>query len=421
MKLLVYPAALDGSFTPPASKSASHRAVIAAALAQGESRIRSLAHNNDITATVDALAALGAYINRQNEPALVHGISPAAKQAEIDCGESGSTLRFLLPVAAALGVTATFHGKGRLPHRPIDMLLKQLRKNGMTDDYAGTMPFTIGGRLRGGRYEIDGSVSSQYVTGLLLALPLCEEDSLIVLRGRLESRPYVEMTLEMLRRFGISITETQTGYLIPGRQHYQPCDLTVEGDWSGAAFFLCAGAIGGRVTCKGLDPDSLQGDRKIAALLARFGAQVAHKNGALTVSHAPLSPLTIDAADIPDLVPILAVTAAFAKGDTVIHGAQRLRIKESDRLLAVERLLTALGGRVTQTEDGLIIHGGTRLLGGEIGSFGDHRIAMAAAVAALGCENPVTIHGAECVDKSYPAFFAQLTALGGRYNELDMG
>ncbi|MFA9381889.1 MAG: 3-phosphoshikimate 1-carboxyvinyltransferase, partial [Acetanaerobacterium sp.] len=216
-------------------------------------------------------------------------------------------------------------------------------------------------------------------------------------------------------------SQTQTGYLVKGGQTYRACDLRVEGDWSGAAFFLSAGALGGRVACEGLDPDSLQGDRAIAALLARFGARVDGAGDTVTVSRAPLVPLAIEASDIPDLVPVLAVVAAFAQGDTVITGAARLRIKESDRLLAVQQLLTGLGGSAEQTGDGLIIHGGAPLLGGVADSFGDHRIAMAAAVAALGCANPVTIHGAECVSKSYPGFFLQLQRLGGRYDELNMG
>ncbi|MFA9380226.1 MAG: 3-phosphoshikimate 1-carboxyvinyltransferase, partial [Acetanaerobacterium sp.] len=203
MNIRVYPAQLSGTFSPPSSKSASHRAVIAAALARGESQIEALADNNDITATANAMCALGAQIARQGRTAMISGITRACTQAQLRCGESGSTLRFLLPVAAALGVTATFHGEGRLPGRPIDMLLKELRKNGVSDDYEGSMPFTVRGRLRGGRYEIDGSVSSQFVTGLLFALPLCEDDSQIVLRGRLESRPYVDMTVSVLSRFGV--------------------------------------------------------------------------------------------------------------------------------------------------------------------------------------------------------------------------
>ncbi len=421
MDIRVYPAALSGAFTPPASKSASHRAVIACALSGGTSHISSLANNDDILVTQRAMTALGAHIELCGQTTVIQGITHPQKRALVYCGESGSTLRFLLPVAAALGVTAIFDGTGRLPSRPIDLLLKELRKNGVSDDYNGTMPFTISGRLRGGRYEIDGSVSSQFVTGLLFALPLCEEDSQIVLRGRLESRPYVDMTVTLLRRFGIKIAETQSGYLVPGGQRYTPCDLTVEGDWSGAAFFLAAGAVGGNVSCRGVDFASMQGDRAITSLLAAFGAKVAQSGDTVTVGAAPLSAVTIDATDIPDLVPILAVTAAFASGDTVITGAQRLRIKESDRLHSIERLLTGLGGRVTQTEDGLIIHGAAALTGGEADSFGDHRIAMAAAIAATRCDKPVVIRGAECVSKSYPQFFTHLTALGGRCDELGMG
>lgn len=421
MDLRVYPGILSGTFCPPASKSASHRALIACALARGDGHIRALAQNDDLSATQSALAALGAQIAPEEDGVSVCGIEQPAPQAVLNCGESGSTLRFLLPVASALGVCATFTGTGRLPNRPVDMLLKELRKNGCIDDYAGGMPFTVRGKLRGGRYEIDGSVSSQFVTGLLFALPLCEEDSQIILRGRLESRPYVDMTLAVLRRFGIKITETQTGWLIAGEQRYTPCALTVEGDWSGAAFFLAAGALGGTICCEGLDPASVQGDRAAAELLAKFGARVTQDGKTTVVDSHPLSCIDIDASDIPDLVPVLAATAAYAKGDTVITGAARLRIKESDRLASTKRLLEGLGGRVTLTDDGMVVHGGLPLRGGEADSCGDHRIAMAAAIAALGCSGPVVIRGAECVSKSYPRFFEQFHALGGRYDELSMG
>ncbi len=413
MDLRVTPAALRGSFTAPASKSASHRALIAAALAKGESRLSCLADNDDIAATAAAMTALGAHIRREGDAALVCGIMNASAAAEINCRESGSTLRFLLPVAAALGTEAAFFGEGRLPNRPIEMLLSGLRQNGINDDYAGTLPFTIHGALRGGRFEIDGGVSSQFITGLLFALPLCETDSQIVIRGRLESKPYVDMTLDTLRRFGVQASPTQTGYLVKGGQEYRPASLRVEGDYSGAAFLLAAGAIKGDVTCTGLEKDSLQGDRAIVALLERFGAGITADANAVRARSAPLRGITIDAADIPDLVPILGVTAAFARGRTVITGAKRLRMKESDRLQTVRALINGLGGSAEETEDGLVIEGEHPLTGGEAQSFGDHRIAMAAAVAALGCGGPVIIRGAECAAKSYPRFYEDLGKLGG--------
>ncbi len=411
MDKIVHPSIISGHFTAPSSKSASHRAVLAAALAKGESRLENLAENDDIAATVQAASALGASILRQGGGAVVHGIEHPPEHAQITCKESGSTLRFILPVAAALGVNAVFHGEGRLPSRPIHLLLDELCKHGITTDYAGTMPFGIAGRLQSGVYTINGGVSSQFVTGLLFALPLLGGDSEIVIEGRLESKPYVDMTVSALRSFGVEVAEAPTGYFVKGGQHYTNCTMYVEGDYSGAAFMLAAAALSGEVRCEGLTEHSLQGDRAILPLLQRFGAQVVQDAGGVTVKAGPLSGIEIAAADIPDLVPVLAAVAACAKGTTIIKGAARLRIKESDRLTAVAQMLGGLGAEIAQTDDGLIITGKPALAGGEAQSFGDHRIAMSAAVAALKCTSPVTVKGAECVSKSYPNFFEDLSTL----------
>lgn len=411
MDKIVHPSSVSGRFIAPSSKSASHRTVIAAALARGESRIGGLAVNDDIAATIKACEALGARVEHSGDNVRVSGIIQPLKNARIDCGESGSTLRFMLPIAAALGVNAVFTGEGRLPSRPIHMLLDELCKNGMKTDYAGDMPFGINGTLNSGTYTIGGGVSSQFVTGLLFALPLLNGDSEIVIEGRLESKPYVELTVSTLKAFGITIEERATSYFVKGNQKYTNNNIRVEGDYSGAAFLLAAAALVGEVGCEGLREDSLQGDRAILPLLERFGAQVSRQSGRITVKQGRLSGIEIDAADIPDLVPVLAATAAFAEGTTIIKGAARLRIKESDRLAAVSAMLGGLGTEISQTDDGLIITGKPELSGGEAQSFGDHRIAMAAAVAALRCKNPVVIHGAECVRKSYPDFFEVLQSV----------
>ncbi len=411
MDQLIYPSGISGRFTAPSSKSASHRAVLAAALAKGESRLENLAGNDDIVATVQAVSALGASVLRKGGSTVVNGIERPPERAQIACKESGSTLRFILPVAAALGVKAVFSGEGRLPSRPIHMLLDELCRHGIVTDYTGTMPFGIAGRLQSGTYTISGGVSSQFVTGLLFALPLLEGDSEIIIEGRLESRPYVDMTVSTLRSFGVEVAETPTGYFIKGGQRYTNCIMCVEGDYSGAAFMLAAAALSGEVRCEGLLERSLQGDRAMLPLLERFGAQVTRDAGGVTVKAGPLSGIEIDAADIPDLVPVLAAVAACAKGTTIIKGAARLRIKESDRLTAVAQMLGGLGAEIAQTGDGLIITGKPALAGGEAESFGDHRIAMSAAVAALRCTGPVTVKGAECVSKSYPSFFEELKAL----------
>ncbi|SDN84213.1 3-phosphoshikimate 1-carboxyvinyltransferase [Acetanaerobacterium elongatum] len=411
MDKIVHPSSVSGRFQAPSSKSASHRAVIAAALAGGESYISGLAVNDDIAVTIKACEALGAQIERDDDSARIIGIVNPPNSAGIHCGESGSTLRFMLPIAAALGVNAVFTGEGRLPGRPIHMLVDELCRNGITTDYAGNMPFSISENLNNGTYRIGGGVSSQFVTGLLFALPLLSGDSEIIIEGRLESKPYVDMTVSTLKAFGITVEEKGNGYSVKGNQRYTNCNIRVEGDYSGAAFLLAAAALSGEVGCEGLSEDSLQGDRAILPLLERFGAQVSHEAGMVTVKQGRLRGIEIDAADIPDLVPVLAVIAACAKGTTIIKGAARLRIKESDRLASVSAMLGGFGADITQTDDGFKIIGKPELTGGEAQSFGDHRIAMSAAVAALRCKGPVVIRGAECVSKSYPDFFEVLQSV----------
>ena len=337
MNVIVNPGPLAGTVRVPASKSAAHRLLICAALADGPTRIAIRATNRDIEATAACLRALGAGIERQGDFIDVSPIAQIPGQALLDCGESGSTLRFLLPVAAALGTRATFTGKGRLPQRPNAPLVEALRKHGAKIDN-DLLPMTVSGPLTDGRWTLPGDVSSQYVTGLLFALPLLDGDSAIALTTPLASAAYVDMTLQALRQFGITVEPTTTGWRIPGHQRcHTPGDVAVEGDWSAAAFWLAANAMGASVDVQGLDPDSVQGDRAVAGLLGRKA---------------------IDATHVPDLVPALAAVAAQLPQRTVITGAARLRLKESDRLQTVAAMLKALGHGVTVTQDGLIIDGG---------------------------------------------------------------
>jgi 3-phosphoshikimate 1-carboxyvinyltransferase len=342
----------------------------------------------------------------------------------LPCEESGSTFRFLLPVVGALGRNAAFALKGRLPQRPLSPLYEELLRHGCTLSPQGANPFSSGGRLTHGRYELDGGVSSQFISGLLLALPLLEGDSELHITGRLESFPYVELTLAMLEEFGIKTSFDGFMFSIAGGQGYRsPGTLTIEGDWSNAAFWLCAGVINsgvivmGKITCSGLDLQSRQGDRAILELLTRFGAKIEKGASSVTISGGTLRGIEIDARDIPDLGPVLAVVGATAEGTTVIREAGRLRAKESDRLAAVTDMLRKLGADIAETGDGLVIHGGNPLTGGTVSSWGDHRIAMAAAVAAAMCANSVTIQGAEAVNKSYPGFFDDLRQFGGTVTE----
>jgi len=396
MNVIVTPGRLFGTVRAPASKSVAHRLLICAALADRPTRATIDATNRDIDATIACLEALGAQIRRDGDALCVRPIAAPRGAAELDCGESGSTLRFLLPVAAALGVRARFTGHGRLPQRPNRALTDALRAHGALID-ADLLPMNVSGELTGGRWELPGNVSSQYVTGLLLALPLLTQDSEIALTTPLESAAYVDMTLRALEQFGIAAERTEAGWRVPGGQRYStPGEVRVEGDWSAAAFWLAANALGGDIRIDGLRSDSVQGDRAVTRLLGQ-----------------PV----IDASGVPDLVPALAVAAASLPRRTVVTGAARLRLKESDRLQTVADLLSALGHGVEITPDGLVIHGGSpapcdaavRTVDGA----NDHRIVMAAAVAAAFADRPVRVTGAEAVEKSYPDFFRDFEALGG--------
>lgn len=408
---------LGGSVAAIPSKSQAHRLLICAALAREKSLVHCPRLNADIEATVRCLRALGAEIGRVGEDFIVKPIAAPVSPAELDCGESGSTLRFLLPVAAALGVEARFTGSGRLPERPMGELCAALRNGGAAVS-ADRLPITVSGGLRAGTYRLPAKVSSQYISGLLFALPLLAGESLLELDGAPESAPYIDMTLAALRSFGVAAERERNTWRVPaGQGYHSPGSLSVEGDWSNAAFWLCAGALGRKsLTVTGLDSASPQGDRAVAALLRRMGAAVTEGGNSLTVSPATLRGIELDARDVPDLVPVLAVTAACAAGETRIVNAGRLRLKESDRIASTAALIRALGGRVTEEAEGLTIYGGG-LHGGTVEAWGDHRIAMAAAAASAACAAPVTIRGAEAVNKSYPSFFEDYRALGGRTEE----
>ena len=343
--------------------------------------------------------------------------------ATLDCGESGSTLRFMLPVACALGADATFTGSRRLGERPLSPLTDELMAAGCTLEGLGGLPLKATGRMRPGRFELPGNVSSQFISGLLLAAPLLDGDTEVAVTGELESRPYVDLTVHVLAAFGVhvDIEEGATPGGLPltvfrvARQGYRtPGAIAVEGDWSNAAFWLCAGAMGRHsVTVRGISPSSIQGDRAVNAALMLFGARGQRNARAATIRPDRLRGIELDAHDVPDLVPALAAVAACAEGATQFTGCSRLRLKESDRLATVAEELSNLGACARVEGDVLVIEGRERLAGGTVDSHGDHRIVMMAAIAAVRCDGPVQIRGAEAVGKSYPSFFEHYRLLGG--------
>ena len=404
MNVTITPAKLKGTVIPPPSKSQAHRVLIAAALAGGVSRIDNVALSQDVGATLRCLRALGTGMEREGTALIVHGLGHSIRQAPpcpiLDCGESGSTLRFLIPVALAVCGGGIFSGRGRLLERPLKPYFDLFDEKSIFHEQKDGR-LTVRGLLTPGEYRLPGNVSSQFVTGLLYALPLLDGDSELVLTSRLESRGYVDMTLDALGLFGVYPEARENGFFIPGGQRYQAQDFAVEADWSQAGFWYAARLLGSAVDVGGMDPGSAQGDRVILEHYAKLSGP---------------GDADIDVSDCPDLVPPLAAMAALRTGHTTrLTNAERLRVKESDRLCAVTRVLGALGADVAEGPDSLTVHGRDCLAGGvKVDSFNDHRIAMMAAVAAVRCVKPVTITGAECVAKSYPTFWDDYEMLGGK-------
>lgn len=411
----------NGTVNVPPSKSDVHRAIICAAMANGVSRISPVALSNDIKATIGCIKALGADAVLENNVLTVDGTNMYKnKTALLDCGESGSTLRFFIPIAAVGNINATFVGKGKLPQRPIGIFTEALPKAGTVCKTEGGLPLEIKGQLKSGIFKIPGNVSSQFITGLLLALPILEGDSEIVLTSPLESVGYIAMTIRTMKQFGVNIQTTEKGWHIKGGQSYKPCDYTTDGDWSQAAFFMVLGAVSGKVTVKGVAKDSTQGDKKCAEILAQFGAKVTQLDNEVTVEKGELKAITVDASQIPDLVPVLSVCAAFAEGTTKIINAERLRIKECDRLKATAELINNLGGKVKELSDGLEITGVSSLKGGNVNGYNDHRIVMSAAVCAARSDEDITATFAMSINKSYPDFYIDYNSIGGKANVLDL-
>jgi len=416
-----------GDIRTAASKPHAHRLLICAALSEKASYVKCAERSEDIDATAGCLESLGAKIVHDGEGFKVTPIKFPIPDVHISqiCGESGATLRFLLPVCCALGVSAEFITVGSLRQRPTSPLLEQLSEHGCEIKISGGV-ISCSGKLHSGQFTLQGNVSSQFVSGLLLALPIVEGGSVISVEGKVESMPYVALTLDALNSFGLNVgrrgsrSDRGAVYLVEGSQKYiAPGNLFVEGDWANAAIWLSAGALGGSgVTCAGLNLGSNQGDRAILRQVERFGASVEYEGNRVTVTPAQKRAISFDASYTPGLVPMLSLIAAVSKGETLITNVERLRFKEGDGLHAVTETLKILGADIRETHNGLAIVGKERLRGGTVTSFGDYRIVTMAAIASMVCENPVTIKAAEPVSKFYPDFFEDFEKLGGEITQV---
>lgn len=422
MNIKITPALLEGILSLPPSKSLSHRALICASLAEGTSHLKNLLIADDLIATTEALKSLGAEITEITPGEMnVRGIKKNPPQGVlIDCNESGSTLRFLIPLGLN-GQKNVFSGRGRLIERPQQIyrnIFDRQQIRYQKPDHQ-ELPLEVDGFLQPDHFIFPGNVSSQFISGLLFALPRLDGDSQITLTNSLESKDYIDLTLSMLRKFQIEVkvSPDYLHYQIPGNQAYKAQNITVESDYSQAAFWIVAGLLGKEITLSGLEPDSLQGDRAILSIIQSMKGIYRWKNDKLIISPSALQGTTIDVAHCPDLVPILTVLATQSKGTTKIVNAGRLRLKESDRLFAMASELNKLGADITEESDALIINGPTPLTGGVVHSHKDHRIAMALGIASLICSEELILEDAEVVSKSYPDFWRDFTQMGGIIHE----
>ena len=423
-----YNTKLKGTVKIPPSKSMAHRAIICAALSDGISTIYNIDYSDDINATIDGMISLGAKIEKDKENLIIYGAFREDSKREsvrlIDCNESGSTLRFLVPISLLFDGITKFIGKGNLGKRPLDTYFDIFKKQGIkynnTEDGLNLM---VKGQLKSGEFKLPGNISSQFITGLLFSLPLLNEDSKIVITTELESKGYIDLTIECMKEFGVIIENNNyREFIIKGNQKYKSKNYKVEGDYSQAAFYLCANALGNEVVLEGLKLDSLQGDKEVVDILERMGVNFKLNENITCSINGEIKSTLIDASQCPDIIPIVSLVASVANGRTEIINAKRLRIKECDRLHAIYSELTKLGAKIIEKDDSLIIDGVKELEGGvEVWSFKDHRIAMTLAIAATICQKPIVIKDYNCVAKSYPNFFEDYKMLGGSLDECNVG
>ncbi|GFR36194.1 3-phosphoshikimate 1-carboxyvinyltransferase [Thermobrachium celere] len=420
----IIPRKLKGVVDIPPSKSISHRAIICAGLSEGKSIIENIIFSDDISATIEGIKSFGVDLEfkkaKETYDVLVNGKGKVNLINDIiDCRESGSTLRFLIPIALMQNKEVTFVGRGKLCERPLDVYYKLFKQKGIEfRNENGRLPLKVKGPIMSGTYEVEGNISSQFITGLLFVLPLLDGDSKIIITTNLESKGYVDLTLDVLKSFGIEIVnDNYRQFLIKGNQRYKATHFKVEGDYSQAAFWLTAGVLGEEVVCRNLNLNSLQGDRVIIDIIKAMGGNITIEGQSLISNTSNSKGIVVDVSQCPDLTPIITVLAALSNGTTRIVNARRLRIKESDRLKAIATELNKLGAEVLEFEDGLVINGKEMLDGGIVDSWNDHRIAMALAIASIRCKKPVIIQNYDCVKKSYPNFFEHFKELGGEVYE----
>lgn len=415
MNVIIKPGKLSGDVIIPPSKSLSHRAIIAASLAKGKSIISNVLYSKDIKATIGAMRACGAKITEYKDHLEIVGSDVKRVESIIDANESGSTIRFMIPIALAYDAPITFTGKNHLCKRPLDTFFEIFDNQGIEysrgEDY---LPLKVNGGLKPGEFNIRGDISSQFITGLLYALPLLNGDSVINITTNLESKGYVDLTLDMLNRFGIQIENVEyKSFKIKGNQSYKPADYTIEGDFSQSAFFLVADTLGADIMLHAMNKDSHQGDKKIIQDIIDLGGKITFDDDKLKAYPVQTKGCVIDFAQSPDLGPALTVLAALSSGVTEFVNAARLRIKECDRITCMKDELTKLGAKIEENPDGMVITGVDKLNGGVVDSHNDHRVAMAIAMASLKATGDIKILNSACVSKSYPNFWEIFESIGG--------
>lgn len=422
-KIIIKPKLLKGNIVVPSSKSLGHRGIIAAALSRGISRVYNIQLSKDIEATMELMKELGAVVNIEDQNLYIDGRKMFSYEKKLDlrCRESGSTLRFLIPLALTKDGDYIFHGEGKLISRPLEPYYEIFEEKGIKySREEDGLPLKVSGKLTSGTYRVRGDISSQFITGLLFSLPILEGNSRIQITTKLESKGYIDLTLDILKDFGIEIENNNyKEFNIRGAQKYNSRNYYVEGDYSQGAFFLVAGALGSSIVCSGLNKDSLQGDKVILDILEAMGCNVEESKEGIKVKPSKTKGIEIDASNCPDLVPILTVLASLSEGETKIVNAKRLRIKECDRLHAITKELNKLGANIIELEDSLIISGVNELKGGEVDSHNDHRVVMALAIAATRARGNVIINNPSAVEKSYPNFFKDYFKLGGEGDEFN--